>query len=249
MSPSRAEQAARNNAIWCDTVCRAHGLAGELLDSVWVNRRPSPRYYPNLVTLRDTNDQTAVLDQIRGLIELPLPGSWAVKDSFCTLDLSAQGFDLLFDASWIWREPLPREPIVQASEIRWTPVTSSADLALWEAGWSVGSGIAAIADEPRQFPSSLLADRNAVILAGYDNQDLVAGGIANHTDGVVGLSNVFTRPGDEISGWAGLVTSVQMAFPGMPVVGYQQGRSLEAARACGFEIIGALRVWLRHVDL
>jgi hypothetical protein len=207
MTYSRAEQAARNNAIWCDTVCRAHGVAGEFFDSVWINRRPSPPYYPNVVTLRDTSAPTAALRQIRELIELPLPGDWAAKDSFCTLDLAALGFDLLFEASWIWHGPLPCEPIAQSPKIQWVPVASSAELALWETGWSASAGSVVVADEPRQFPSSLLADRNVII-------------------------------------W--LVTNAQVAFPGMPVVGYQQGRSLEAARTCGFEVVEELRVWLRQ---
>lgn len=246
MKPSSTEQAARNNAIWCNTVCRAHGVEGELCDTVWVNRRPSPPYYPNLVTLRDVSDQTAAVDHIRHLIELPLQGTWSVKDSFCTLDLTALGFGLLFDASWMWHGPLPRQPTEQSSEIQWAAVTSPAELAMWEAAWSDGTGSTGMADKSRQFPASLLADRNIVILAGYRGQLLVAGGIANHTDGLVGLSNVFAPSSDEISVWAGLVTNAQAAFPRMPLIGYQQGHSLEAARASGFEVIGALRVWLRH---
>jgi hypothetical protein len=132
-----------------------------------------------------------------------------------------------------------------SSEIQWAPVASSAELAVWEAAWSLGTDSAGMADKPRQFPSSLLADPDVVILAGYHGPLLVAGAIANHTDGVVGLSNVFVPSSGGILVWAGLVTSTQRAFPRISVVGYQQGHDLEAARASGFEVIGPLRVWVR----
>lgn len=82
---SRAEQAARNNAIWCDTICRAHGFPGEFHDSLWLNRHPVPRFYPNVVTLADEHRSAEQLTHIRDLIAADLPGSWAVKDSFSTL--------------------------------------------------------------------------------------------------------------------------------------------------------------------
>ena len=245
MKPSRVEQAARNNAIWCDTVCRAHGVPGELLDTVWINRRPSPPYYPNLVTLRDTRHSWAELNGVRQLIEGFLPESCGVKDSFCTLDLTALGFELLFDASWIWCEALPDQEIDQSSRFQWVSVASSAELSAWEAAWSLGTGSARGPGKQSQFPPSLLGDRTVLVLAGVQGQHLVAGGIANCTEGVVGLSNVFGPPGDEQSVWAGLAATVGAAFPAVPLVGYQQAHSLDGPLACGFEVVGALRVWLR----
>jgi hypothetical protein len=34
-------------------------------------------------------------------------------------------------------------------------------------------------------------------------------------------------------------------WPGLPVVGYQHGTALHAARRAGFDAIGDLRIWLR----
>ena len=131
--PSRIERAARSNAIWCDTVCRYHGVPGEFCDTVWVNRYPAPTYYPYLVTLRQAGDQTAVLDTVHELINRGLPAKWAVKDSFRTLDLSKLGFDLLFEASWICHEAISHPPVAHRSDIRWAPVISAAELDNWEA--------------------------------------------------------------------------------------------------------------------
>src|SRR5512137_115235 len=102
---SRIEQAARNSAIWCDTVCRTHGTPGEFYDAVWVNRHPVPRFYSNAVTLSDQRSAAMQLDHIQALLATSLPGSWSVKDSFCALDLAELGFQLLFGATWLWRAP------------------------------------------------------------------------------------------------------------------------------------------------
>ena len=47
----RAVQAARNNAAWCDAVCRAHGGATEFSAGLWRNRSASPPVYPNVIAL------------------------------------------------------------------------------------------------------------------------------------------------------------------------------------------------------
>ena len=44
---------------------------------------------------------------------------------------------------------------------------------------------------------------------------------------------------------ADAVAAVSARFPGLPLVGYEHGDSLAAARRAGFSPIGPLRVWLR----
>lgn len=99
---------------------------------------------------------------------------------------------------------------------------------------------------PRQFRPELLADPRVVVFAGYRGQQLIAGGIANSSEDVVGLSNIFMPPGDESLVWAGLLQNTQSAFPGMPIAGYEHGHARKAALAIGFEEIGTLTVWLHH---
>ena len=41
MLDDRIIRAARNNAQWCDAVCRAHGNPGEFHDDIWLNRHAS----------------------------------------------------------------------------------------------------------------------------------------------------------------------------------------------------------------
>ncbi len=130
--------AARNNAIWCDTFCRAHGVPGEFSPMVWLNRNALPPYYPNPVVVSDAGVEDGTLEHIRDLMSLPLPASWAVKDSFNNLKLESFGFDLLFEASWIWRELEPGLDNANcvSTGINWSRVTSPTELAQWEGSWA-----------------------------------------------------------------------------------------------------------------
>jgi len=86
-----------------------------------------------------------------------------------------------------------------------------------------------------------------VFIVAYQDQELVAGAIAHHTDDVVGLSNVFVPPEDRVAFWAGCVSMAQERFPGVPRVGYEHGPELTIAREIGFEILQPLQVWTRSV--
>lgn len=131
MTLSRVEQAARNNAIWCDTLCRAHGAAGEFHEALWLNRNPVSRFYPNVVTLVEQRHVADQLTQIQALAAT-FPGHWAVKDSFAELDLAALAFQLFFEATWIWRAP--SVPLSQADDpgIQWVCLQNTAQLTQWE---------------------------------------------------------------------------------------------------------------------
>jgi hypothetical protein len=39
-----------------------------------------------------------------------------------------------------------------------------------------------------------------------------------------------------------------MTFPGLPLVGYESGDELKAARRAGFEVGDPLRIWVRVRD-
>lgn len=62
------EQSARNNAIWCDTMCRVHGAAGEFHADVWFSRNPVPRFYPNVVTLANQRPAAVQLAHVQELV-------------------------------------------------------------------------------------------------------------------------------------------------------------------------------------
>ena len=97
----RLLRAVANNAAWCDAVCRAAGCASAFDGDLWWNRDPAPPYYPNVITLAPGVERDAArrIGELRGV----LPAGWGVKDSFRSLDLSAAGFTVLFEAEWLYR--------------------------------------------------------------------------------------------------------------------------------------------------
>jgi hypothetical protein len=247
MTPLRIVQAARNNAIWCDTVCRAHGIPGEFHDRVWLNRHPVPRFHSNAITLSDRRDAATQLAYVQALITSGLPGTWSVKDSFYALDLARLGFQRLFEATWLWRASSPMALHPASAGTRWAWVNRASELARWETVWSGDAGNISASPQPRLFMPALLADQDVGFIAAYQDEKIVAVAIANRTDEVVGLSNVFVPSADSTWFWAGCIAMVQERFPGLPLVGYQRGSKLAVAQTLGFEAVQNLRVWIRQV--
>jgi len=240
---ARVIQAARNNALWCDTVCRTHGIPGEFHPSIWINHFATPPFYPNAVTLADGHDQDAQLAHIRELIAVCIPGAWAVKDSFAALDLAPLGFTLLFEAMWTYRPATAARPTVRSTDVRWERVRSAAELGAWERAWRGDPAAPAAPAQADLFRPALLADPDVLIVAAYHQQRIVAGAIANRTGAVVGLSNVFVPDQGAEALWTGCVGMIIDHFPGQALVGYEAGQALAHAEACGFAILQPLRVW------
>jgi hypothetical protein len=235
--------AVANNARWCETVCRSHGYSGEFTTRVWVSARHALPFYPNAITL--TPDVTAG-ETVAGQ-DPARP--YAVKDSFARLDLVPQGLRPLFDAEWIARTPRPAGP--PDDDLCWDAVTSAGQLAQWEAAWAGGDSPAirsAPHFHPELFRPELLADPRCAILAGRRDGALVAGAIAYTASRVTGMSNVFSPslPAEQL--WASAVQAVAVRQPGLPVVGYERGADLAAARQAGFQVLGPLRVWTRSAS-
>jgi hypothetical protein len=239
MLDDRCVRAARNNAEWCDAVCRAHGNPGEFHDDIWLSRRPVPRFYPNAGTLAESSQRQ--LDLIDELIAARLPSGWAVKDSFAMLELESRGFRMLFDAEWIYLPVSRIKDVVSAStSARWEVVHSALALAEWESAWSRASGDTS---KDRIFLPSLLENKDVAVAAGFRDGHIVAGAIANRSDGVVGWSNFFAPATEMFDHSAASLATIARVFPGSPIVGYEHGDDLRNARALGFESIGPLRVW------
>lgn len=205
-------EAVRNNAAWCEAICRAHGIAGEFGVDAWTNPRRTPPYYPDAVSLRPNAAAAGILAAI------DTGPRCSIKDSFADLDFTAAGFRVLFDAEWI---TCPSSP----GNSQWT-VTQ--ELREWEIAWG-GDGTLFLPD--------LLTQKGIAFLAAPDG---TAGCIANLTDDVVGLSNLFGP--DDV--WPDAIAAVSNLFPGSPIVGYESGERLEGALRHGFSALGPLRVWL-----
>jgi hypothetical protein len=186
----------------------------------------TPPAYPDAVTLRGS----AVADTVLAWVDRS-PGC-SVKDSFASLDLSGSGFDVLFEAEWIHRPAAAPAP---AGRLDWRAVTTADELTAWSAAHGIGAVLR----------PALLRDPGVVVLAGVDaGGGLAAGVIGNRSGTVAGLSNLFTVSTEADEVWPGAVAALSASFPGLPLVGYEHGDDLAAARRAGFTSVGTLRVWL-----
>jgi len=229
-----ATLAARNNAAWCSIVCAGHGIDGTFAPDAWTCATRTPDNYPDAVTLQRSVDAERLLarvDASRGC---------SIKDSFADLDLARWGFEPLFDATWIHRpSDRSREGPAPGNDDRSRRVRDPETLAAWEAAWGDS--------EPgtRTFLPSLLDRDDLAILAIPGSRDALGTAVLSLGGGVVGLSNLVAADGDAALAFSIAVDAATVLFPGLDIVGYEQGPLLDAARDAGFDAVGGLRVWMR----
>ena len=238
------ERAAYNNAAWCDAVCTTHSGPGEFAPDHWLNCHGVPEYYPDLVTLTGATDVAQQIAALATLMRNASGRSLSVKDSFNCLNLGALGFAPLFDAQWLLAFKLRTHGSGKADDVRWVSINNDADLARWEQAWRPNEG----GSKPRMFRPKLLSRPGIRFVYGLIEDTPVGGGVLTTAGGVTGLSNVFA------SGIAmgvvlrGLAKVAWARHPTQPLVGYESGADLEAARRVGFEAVGHLRVWQRAAN-
>ena len=228
----RVEAAAMNNAEWCAAVWRSFGLPVRRECGLWFCERETPRFYPNVVTVDPSADPKAQTELIARLRRSHPDLDLSIKDSFAALSLDGLGLAPLFDARWLGR-PASARPTAKAA-LQWRQVALASDLADWEVAWRGPEPVG-----PTLFQPSLLADPNAIILAGADPAGKIcAGCIAYDAAGLLGLTNLFGRQGEVLG-------AIAAHRPGRDLACYETGQDAERAKAAGFEVLGTLRVWVR----
>jgi hypothetical protein len=245
MQPSRVELAVLNSTRWYEAIFKAHGLACEVDGRVWLSHQTPPLFHSNLVVVSPSTSQAEIEAYVSDLSKVPRSGGWSLKDSYACLDLTALGFTQLFQAEWVWRDARQAVAPETESALAWTQVKTATELLEWEDAWSGDVRNESAPRKVRQFPAQLLASPDHTFIAGRLCGQIVAGGIANRSPGVVGVSNLFSPPALSEDAWRALVTCVCAAFPNVPLVGYERGADLQRAQGVGFVPLGALRVWCR----
>ena len=226
----RAIIAAGNNADLYAAMFDVHGLAYERPPHAFVGKDRPPPFYSNLTVLSPGHADEIVL-RLRDLAQA-FDGAIGLKDSFSELNLGPNGFDVLFGASWIWREAGP-----QAGPGAWERVETGADLVLWEAAWKLSGS----PTPQRMFTDGLLERPDIALLGLRRGEGFAAGCIANISDACVGISNVFSRsPDDDV--FAQAACAVASVAPHLPIAGYESGSDLKQAREAGFATVGDLRI-------
>jgi hypothetical protein len=234
-----------NNLHWYQAMFDAHGSSHQVDGGMWRSLALPPAFHSNLVVLSPQVSADNIEAQAR-VIEAGAPRvGFTLKDSFANLDLANHGFELLFEAQWIWRDAARASEPGATGRLDWAPITTAAELRAWEAAWRGDAAEDPANPGQRQFPAALLRSPDHLFLAGRRGDTIVAGAIANRSPGAVGVSNLFAPPAEAEAAWHAIVRRISRQFRDLPLVGYERGADLALACAAGFGPIGGLRVWRR----
>src|SRR4051812_6818112 len=211
---------------WYEDLCALHGVGSVLTDGLWSALDTPPPLHSDAVVVEPEVTADQVLARLDGRDHC------GVKDSFATMDLSGEGMQLLFSATWIHHEAKPdgRRDVPTG----WATVTGADQLSEWTGRH----------DTRDVLLPPLLRRAHFRILARYVDDRIVAGAVARLGGGAVDVSNVYAVPGHDVD-WAELAEVVGAFFPGRQLLGYERGDALAAALDGGFTPLGALRVWIR----
>jgi hypothetical protein len=223
--------AARNNALWCEAICRSHGITGRFEDAMWTSECRTPPLYPDAVTLSPHASAAEILTRI----DREKPGA-SIKDSFACLNLADAGFDVLFEAQWIYR-PSDRPPPASATQL-WTLVNSADKLTAWAAAWDRNQLAGSL------FRPNLLFDGSVSLIGKWEPDGVVAGAVVCRSGSVAGVSNLFYSGNSAEDAWVECLSTIARLWPGCSIVGYERDEDLAAAVRNGCSSIGGLRVWL-----
>ncbi|MDP5277187.1 hypothetical protein [Chengkuizengella axinellae] len=219
------DQAVKNNIAWCEIVCDSHGVAHTSKEHLWGVFSKAPKYYPELIT----KSKYSSVEDINNYINKVTVSS--IKDSFANLNLSPLGFEILFNAKWIFHEGVHDS---RSLHDKWRVINTEKDLKKW----TISSGLVDIIKPD-------ILNENSVKIFMYEQNNAVCGFIANLSANVVGVSNVFTTDHANEELWLDIPDIISTEFPGFPIVGYEHNENLIAANSAGWRSIGSLRVWIR----
>jgi hypothetical protein len=219
--------AVRENAAWCDLVCRLHRFTPQGDARLWWSARRTPDLVPDAVTLVPDLPVLDVLGRITDSFGA------SVKDSFATLDLTDQGWTVLFDATWVARPPKMGgdDEVASAFAI----VREKLAFAAWCRAWGGPAGV---------LPTGLRRAPGVTVLGREGHDGFTDGAIVHRTEiggtAVAGLWNAF-------GAWGDVADAASHRHPEAWIVGYERGAALDASLAAGFTAVGPLRVWNRNL--
>jgi hypothetical protein len=208
---------------WYDALCALHSVPCGIEDDVWRAYTPPPPLHSAAKTVEPAAHPDRVLAAVTE--------DGGIADSFGELDLSGEGFRLLFEAQWIHRPAPPAGP--RRLPAGWAIVRSPAELEAWTSRHDTQAVL---------LPALLQRSAFRVIGRRHDG-GYGAGAVLHLCSGVVDISNVWASAGSP--DWAELVSAAAALFPGRALVGYEDGPDLERAVAAGFATLGPQRVWIR----
>jgi hypothetical protein len=226
---ARLRRAVDGSIGWYEDIFALHGIGTAIRHGVWRSAGPPPALHSDVVTVEPSATGDELMAALAGR------ATWGYKDSFATLMPTGPSVELLFEATWIHREPPVASPSRRATA--WRPLRTPDELARWHTGW----------DTDEVLLPGLLERGHFAILGRFEAGEIVAGAVARLASGAVDVSNVHSVDGQTVD-LDELVQTVAAVFPGRELVGYERGDDLEAAIAAGFAPVGPLRVWIGRAE-
>jgi hypothetical protein len=221
-----------NNAAWIEMAMSALGIGGEFTPILWQNTNDMPPIFPNADTLGGTIfEKMAAIEQ---LVEKRGGRVVSVKDAWAELDLTTLGFDILFRATWLYRDPHPLPH--SAHRLTIEPITTPDDLDQFALACN-GPDIPTAVYSPQ-----LLNQADVVWLAAQHDHQIIAGATAVRAHGLNGINNVF---GERIIHKQAVIAAAVQTFADLPACTYARDHELSSYHTLGFKSVGPLRVWLR----
>ena len=212
------QSAIQNNIDWYQAQCTAHEIANVRTESTWYSTQNMPPLYSNLIL---THEQDA---ELIPKIDKNLATGWSIKDATGNLDLTAYGFDVLFEAHWFVREPSDCEAPNDVSRI-----ASDAAFSKWVMAWN---------EAPEVFRAHFWRYPDVSF---YHDLDWQGGIAANVSQDAVGIINPW---GNEAS-INKCIQAIAHQHPTLPIVGYDHMPEISAMSQLGFRSTAPLKVWLK----
>ena len=210
---------------WYDDIFDLHRIAVGSDGDLWWAEGAPPRWHSAVKTLVPTTDPT------KALLRMERHPHGTIADSFGLLDLTAQGFGLLFAATWLQH----RGVAAVTPPLGWMHVRDFDLMDRWNQHH----------DTIGVLPSELWAHPRFTVLARHNDGDLTGGAILHDAGTVVGLSNAWSLVEDVPVDPRELLDLAAEIHPGRTVVDYAWGADLETMLGAGFEPLGPQHVWTR----
>lgn len=223
---SLLHSAIRNNIIWCEKVSEMHGGIHITKDNVWGLTTKAQKFYLDVITTNKAVTAQEVVEFIGNREIL------SIKDSFSNLDMSLLGYKILFEAEWICHAPISVQVSITSD---WHTIQTEEEVVNWTTACELEGIITA----------DILRHPDVKIFKkGVFNDE--KGFIVNQGAKVIGISNVFSKDGNNKEYWSEIPQIVSTRFLRLPLVGYEHGGGLKAALKSGWKSIGPLRVWIKN---
>ncbi|MEL6682797.1 MAG: hypothetical protein AAFQ09_09145 [Pseudomonadota bacterium] len=227
----RAKMAARKNADLYQAIFDAHGLRYIRDDQAFRAIDPPPPYYSPMTLLSPIPDD--VLRQLVAKQADNFGHMVGLKDSFCLIKEPIPGLTSLFEATWLWH------PGASLAPGNWVRIDRSGALLAWETAWKAAGS----ATDQRMFPDALRDNPDIAFFAAIEDEEIIAGCIANRSADCVGVSNIFAR-NETANIYSQAAAAAASLAPGKPLVSYDRGVGLGHLHSAGFQPVGSLRVWV-----